>query len=112
MWIMVAGPYSSNGASEAQKARNLDALNRAALRVFDMGHLPIIGVNLGLPITAVAPERTEQILMPISLALVERCDACLRVGGASRGADAEVASFEAAGKPVYHRIEDLPAPAD
>ncbi len=109
MWIMVAGPYGSGGASAEGRAENLRRLNRAALEVLEAGHLPIIGVNLALPLIEAAGEaRHDEIMMLVSLALVERCDGCLRVGGASAGADAEVARFEAAGKPVWRDIADLP----
>jgi len=48
-------------------------------------------------------------MMPVSLALVERCDACLRIGGPSTGADDEVRRFESAGRPVYRSLEEVPA---
>ena len=53
-------------------------------------------------------EQFTAIMMPISLALCERCDAVLRVGGPSVGADAEVERFRAAGKPVYSSIDQVP----
>ncbi len=109
MWIMVAGPYTSGGAGAAERAANLTRLNQAALALFDRGHLPIIGVNLALPVIAAAGEdQFERLMMPISLGLAERCDACLRIGGPSRGADDEAGRFRAAGKPVYFRLEDVP----
>ena len=108
MWIMVAGPYRPVNASEEQLAQNLQALNEVALAVFEKGHVPIIGVNLALPMIAVAGNRYEEIMMPLSLALADRCDACLRIGGVSRGADQEVERFRAAGKPVYLELDDLP----
>lgn len=46
--------------------------------------------------------------MPLSLALAERCDACLRIGGESAGAEAEAARFAAAGKPVWHSVNEIP----
>ena len=49
--------------------------------------------------------------MPLSLALAERCDAFLRIGGASVGADQEMARFIAAGKPVYRSVEEIVATA-
>jgi hypothetical protein len=109
MWIMIAGPYSSNDATPEGRARNLAALNRVALAVFDRGHVPVIGLNLALPLAALAPDRAAEVVMPLSLALVERCDACLRVGGASTGADAEVAAVRAAAQPGYMSLDDLPA---
>lgn len=111
LWIMVAGPYSSGARTEGERAANLRLLNETALALFRMGHVPIIGVNAALPVIEAAgasPAAHDEIMMPLSLALAERCDACLRIGGASRGADDEVARFAAAGKPVYRRIEDVP----
>ena len=110
MWIMVAGPYSAGAADATARAANLRALNAAALAVWRKGHVPIIGVNLALPIIeAAGPDHYDAIMMPVSLALAERCDACLRVGGASTGADQEVARFRATGRPVYFALGEVPA---
>jgi len=48
MIIGVAGPYSA--ADEKERAANLDALNSAAARLLEMGHIPLIGINVALPI--------------------------------------------------------------
>jgi hypothetical protein len=109
MWIMVAGPYRSGGGDAAVRAARLAAMNRAALALFRLGHVPVIGVNMALPVIAAAEgDAFEEVMMPLSLALAERCDAVLRIGGPSGGADAEVQRFIAAGKPVFHTIEDVP----
>lgn len=106
---MIAGPYSSGGASADERATNLRAMNAAALMVFQKGHTPVIGVNMALPvIEAAGDDRFEEIMMPISLALAERCDAILRIGGASIGADQEVERLKAAGKQVYLSLQDIP----
>ncbi len=110
MWIMISGPYTAGGADAAQRAEHLRAMNRAAVELFRRGHIPMIGVNLALPvIEAAGPEAFDEIMMPLSLALTERCDAVLRVGGRSQGADDEVERFAARGLPVYRRLEDMPA---
>lgn len=110
MWIMVAGPYQSGAKTEAERAENLRTLNRTAHLLFEMGHVPIIGVNLALPIIQAAGEETfDRIMMPLSLAVAERCDAILRVGGPSTGADQEVERFFARGLPVYRQLEEVPA---
>lgn len=84
-------------------------MNAAALSVFQKGHTPVIGVNMALPIIEIAGiDQFEEIMMPISLALAERCDAILRIGGASVGADQEVARLKKAGKPVYSSVDDVP----
>lgn len=109
MWIMISGPYTAGGADATKRQENLDEMNRAALAVFRKGHVPIIGVNLALPIIAVAGASSfDALMMPISLAAAERCDACLRIGGPSKGADDEVARFRSQGLPVYFAVEDVP----
>lgn len=109
LWVMIAGPYGSGAASDAERQANLQKLNETALAVFRAGHIPVIGVNNALPLIALAGNQSfNEIMMPLSLALAERCDACLRVGGPSKGADQEVERFKAANKPVYFAIDQLP----
>lgn len=109
MWIMIAGPYTSGARTADERAENLKAMNRVALEVHRKGHVPIIGVNLALPVIDVAGEAMfDDLMMPLSLALAERCDAVLRVGGPSAGADLEVERIRAHGGAVYKRIEDVP----
>jgi hypothetical protein len=112
MWIMVAGPYKSGATDPAARAANLNKLNEAAVALFRAGHVPIIGVNSALPMIAAAgggDSVYEEIMNPVSLSLTDRCDACLRIGGPSKGADEEVKRFEAAGRPVYRALDEVPA---
>ncbi len=110
MWIMIAGPYGSGAATPARRGENLRAMNQAAARLLAAGHVPVIGVNMALPIIEAdgAPDAYERIMMPLSLALADRCDACLRIGGPSAGADQEMQRFRDAGKPVYHAEHEIP----
>ncbi len=110
MWIMVSGPYTTGAADEAARAANLRRLNEAALALWRRGQVPVIGVNAALPMVEAAddPAVFGALMLPVSLALSERCDACLRIGGPSEGADEEAARFRAAGKPVFARLEDVP----
>ena len=112
MWIMVAGPYRSGSPDPVTWAANLDRLNEAAVALFRAGHVPVIGVNMALPMVRACgggAEAYDELMTPVSLAFVERCDACLRIGGPSRGADDEVARFQAAGRPIYRALEEVPA---
>jgi len=92
------------------KTKNLDALNKVALAVFEKGFVPVIGVNGALPLIRLEGKEDsfDRIMMPLSLAMSERCDACLRVGGPSKGADQEVERFRAEGKPVFFSLEEIP----
>ena len=109
MWIMAAGPYLSGGKTQADREKNLARLNEVAYQLLKKGLAPIIGVNLGLPIIgAMGQEYFKEILMPLSLSLCERCDAIVRVGGPSSGADREVNRFEEQGKPVDTPVDQVP----
>ena len=109
MWIMVSGPYTAGGANPSQRATNLRAMNTAAVALFRRGHVPVIGVNMALPmIDAAGAVEFDGLMMPVSLALAERCDACLRIGGPSNGADAEAEVFRRQGKPVFTALDQVP----
>jgi hypothetical protein len=112
MWIMIAGPYTAGGADPVRRTENLLVLNRVAVEPHRAGHIPVIGVNMALPMIEAdgGADAFARIMLPLSLALADRCDACLRVGGPSAGADAEVRRFQEAGKPVYRHIHEIPSP--
>jgi hypothetical protein len=113
--VLVAGPYrSGTGDEPAKLAANVATMNEAALDVFRAGHLPVTGEALALPLIELAgSERVgdavfDEIFHPIARRLVARCDAVLRVGGASAGADEMVAIAREHGKPVYASAAELP----
>lgn len=109
MWIMIAGPYHSGASAQGMCERNLELMNQAVLEIFGKGHLPIIGANLALPIIeAAGKEGQDEILTAVSLALAARCDAVLRMEGASPAADAEVERVRANGGTVFRRLDDIP----
>ena len=112
MWIMIAGPYTSGAKTDEERQANLDRMNQAAYTLFCRGHIPVIGVNMALPVIAAngGVDVFDDVMMPLSLALTERCDAVLRIGGPSQGADDEVARFHHAGKPVYTALDQIPEP--
>jgi hypothetical protein len=115
MMILVAGPYRSGTNDEPAKlAANVDTMNRAALEVFNAGHLPVTGEALALPLIELAGSKKvgdatfDEIFHPIARRLLQRCDAVLRVGGASAGADEMVAIARDQGKPVFTGVDELP----
>ena len=84
-------------------------MNRA-VEVFRRGHIPVIGVNMALPVIAAADaDAFDEMMMPIWLALAGRCDAVLPIGGPSSGADREMARFRARGLPIYRALDQVPA---
>jgi hypothetical protein len=95
-------------------AANLRALEAFALPLYRAGHLPMIGEWVALPLLDRAGSQRpgdavyDEILYPVAGRLLERCDAVLRVGGASHGADQDVRIARERGLPVYYRLEDVP----
>ena len=115
--ILVAGPYrSGTHDNPALIAKNVEAMTAASLALFRAGHLPVIGEWFALPLIDHAGSKHigdaafNQIFHPISRRLVAKCDACLRIGGASVGADEMVAITRSLGKPVYFSLSDVPPP--
>ena len=112
--ILVAGPYRSNtGDDPAKIANNLHVMNIASLKLFRLGHIPVTGEALALPLIAVAGSKQigdevfNEIFHPIARRLIDRVDAVLRVGGPSPGADEMVTLASAAGKLVYMAIDEI-----
>ena len=109
MYIMIAGPYTTGSSDKEKWRQNHREMNRVAYEVHLKGHIPVIGVNLALPIIeTVGYDKFEELMMPISLAMAERCDAVLRIGAASVGADQEVEIFKKKGMPVYYTLNEIP----
>ncbi len=113
--ILVAGPYRSGTNDDpALIASNVAAMTDAALRLFRAGHLPVLGEWYALPLIEHAGSvRTgdpifNEIFHPIARRLIAKCDACLRIGGPSAGADEMVALARQHGKQVYDSIEKVP----
>ena len=116
LMILVAGPYRSGTNDDPVLiARNVEAMTDTALRLFRAGHLPVLGEWFALPLIEHAGSKTigdpvfDEIFHPISRRLVQKCDACLRIGGPSKGADEMVALAKSFGRKVFLRFEDIPA---
>jgi hypothetical protein len=116
--ILVAGPYRSGTNDDPVLIqRNVDAMTEASLQLFRAGHLPVMGEWYALPLieyagsTGIGDAVFTEIFHPIARRLVARCDGCLRIGGASAGADEMVDVARSHGRAVYYAISEIP-PAD
>jgi hypothetical protein len=116
--VLVAGPYRSGTDGDPLRIRqNLQRLESFALGVYKAGHIPLIGEWVALPLaeqagsTGVGDAISEQYLYPVAGRLLERCDAVLRIEGASKGADEDVRIAKERGLPVWFGLEDVPAVA-
>jgi hypothetical protein len=115
MMVLVAGPYRSGTGDDPDSiAANMRVMNEAALDLFRRGHLPVTGEALALPLietagsTAIGDEIFDEIFHPIARMLLQRCDAVLRVGGPSVGADEMVALAREHGLRVLSDPAELP----
>jgi hypothetical protein len=115
MLILIAGPYRSGTNDDPQLMRaNLNRLESVSLPLFRLGHVPMIGEWVALPLLALAgskhpgDEAYEEILYPVAHRLLEKCDAVFRMEGASKGADEDVRIAKERGLPVYYKLEEVP----
>ena len=117
--ILIAGPYrSGTGDDPAKLAENVRVMESYALPLFRAGHVPLVGEWLALPLVASAESKRvgdaafDEIFHPIAERLLARCDAVLRVGGASQGADLMVQTAQSRGLQVYHSLAEVPGCVD
>jgi hypothetical protein len=115
MMILIAGPYRSGTNDDPEKmAANVQLMESLALPIFRLSHIPMLGEWLALPLvrlagsTRVGDEPFNEIFHPIAERLLDKCDAVLRIGGASQGADLMVEVGRKKGLPIYTRLEDIP----
>jgi hypothetical protein len=115
LMVLIAGPYrSGTGDDPAKMAANVQAMEALALPIFRAGHIPVLGEWFALPLVELAgskrvgDEPFNEIFHPIAERLLARCDAVLRTGGASAGADQMVALAQEKGLQVYYRLQDIP----
>lgn len=115
MLILIAGPYRSGTNDDAiLMQRNLDYLESVALPLFRKGHIPVIGEWMALPLIRLAGSTCpgdsawEEIQYPVAHRLLEKCDAVIRLAGASKGADEDVRKATESGLPVYYNLADVP----
>ena len=115
LWILIAGPYRSGTNDDPElMAENVRKMNRVAIKLFRAGHIPIVGEWFALPLVEIAGSKKvgdeifNEIFHPSAILLGERCDACLRIGGASTGADEMVRLARERGQKIFTQIEDIP----
>lgn len=116
MMILIAGPYRSGTGDDPELIqKNVELMESYALPIFRLGHIRVLGEWFALPLVALAGSRKigddpfNKIFHPIAVRLQEKCDAVLRVGGASAGADEMVRVGESLGLKIYRRLEEIPA---
>lgn len=109
MIIGVAGPYSA--PTKEQRQANLNAMNKAAAAVYQLGHIPFIGINVSIPVVEQMEFENEEekynAIMKMSLALIDQCDALLVIGE-SRGVQMEKELILGKEFPVFSQLDEIP----
>jgi hypothetical protein len=115
MLILIAGPYRS-GTNDAPVLiqNNVDLMESYALPIFRLGHIPVLGEWLALPLLRLAGSRKNgddafnEVFHPVAARVLEKCQAVLRVGGESAGADEMVRIGRELGLKIYHSLDEIP----
>jgi hypothetical protein len=115
MMILIAGPYRSGTNDDPSLIKkNVQEMESYALPIFRAGHIPVLGEWLALPLVDLAGSRKigdeafNEIFHPIAVRLLEKCDAVLRVGGPSAGADEMVRVGRNLGLKIYSNVTEVP----
>ncbi len=106
--ILVAGPYRSGTNDNPELiAANVKAMTDTALELYNIGHMPVLGEWFALPLIEAAGSKEigdavfNEIFHPVAVKLIDHCDAVLRIGGPSAGADEMVKTGESKGKIIF-----------
>lgn len=115
MMILIAGPYRSGTGDDPEKiSDNVQLMESFDLPIFRKGHIPMLGEWLALPLVKLAGSKQigdqpfNEIFHPVAERLLDKCDAVLRVGGASQGADLMVEVARNKGLHVYFELDEIP----
>jgi hypothetical protein len=114
LMILVAGPYRSGTNDRPELIeKNVQAMTVTALAVYRKGHMPVLGEWFALPLIQAAGSRRigddifNEIFHPIATDLISHCDAVLRIGGPSSGADEMVNVARAKGKTIFFSLDEI-----
>jgi hypothetical protein len=119
MMILIAGPYRSGTNDDPVLIqKNVELMESYALPIFRAGHIPILGEWLALPLAhhagsnKLGDEAFDEIFHPVAIRLLEKCQAVLRVGGASGGADEMVRIGGELGLKIYKNLKEVPGSSE
>ena len=114
--ILVAGPYRSGTGDQPDLiAANVRHMTDAALALYRMGHLPVLGEWFALPLIEEKEKKNigdkifNELFHPVAIRLIDHCDAVLRIGAASLGADEMVKTGKENGKIIFYGLEEVRA---
>jgi hypothetical protein len=113
--ILIAGPYRSGTNDNPDLIQaNIRAMTDTALEIYRLGHMPVLGEWFALPLIEAAGSKHigddifNEIFHPIAVQLIDHCDAVLRIGGVSTGADEMVKTGQLKGKIIFYNKSEIP----
>lgn len=113
--ILVAGPYRSGTNDDPHLIEaNVRSMTDTALELYKMGHMPVLGEWFALPLIEAAGSKQvgdaifNEIFHPVAVRLIDHCDAVLRIGGPSGGADQMIEAGRSAGKIIFMNKTEIP----
>ena len=116
LMILVAGPYRSGTNDDPKLIQATeDHMTETALELYRIGHLPVLGEWFARPLIEAAGSKQigdaafNEIFHPVAIRLIDHCDAILRIGGPSQGADDMIRIGKEKGKLIFLKKEDIPA---
>ncbi len=114
MMILIADPYRSGTNDDpVLMEQNLRKLEAVSLPLFRSGHIPLIGEWVAMPLMREAGSKKpgdaayNEIAYPVADRLLTKCDAVLRLPGASTGADQDVKLATERGLKVFYQLEEI-----
>ena len=109
-------PHTAVQATEARliliAGADAGSMEEVATPIFRAGHVPLIGHWFTDPLVALSgcdpfsEDTVDQVRDPLIERLLTRCDAILRVGGASAAADEMVGLGRSRGLRVFFSLQD------
>lgn len=116
LMILVAGPYRSGTNDRPDLiAAHVKQMTETALRIYRMGHLPVMGEWFALPLieeagsTGIGDPVFTEIFHPVAIRLLDHIDAVLRIGGPSAGADEMVNEGRKRNKTIFFSEQEITA---
>ena len=114
LMILVAGPYRSGTNDNPDLIeKNVQNMNITALEIYKAGHLPVLGEWFALPLIETAGSKEmgdkvwNKLFHPVAIRLINKCDAILRIGGPSGGADEMVRIGRENDKKIIFDIKEI-----
>ena len=112
--ILVAGPYRS-GTNDIPELieNNVRHMSETALEIYRLGHLPVLGEWFALPLIETAGSKEmgddiwNELFHPVAIRLISKCDAVLRIGGPSSGADEMIRIGREQGKKILFSLSEI-----